>query len=1226
MEKLTLEKFLIIKKKLSVVIEVLSKEYADRIETFNYEEIAKIINDRYITIQKELYDYDLSDIPFEAWKDVVIIGTKDHIADFSKTKANIDFNIVECDGYANFKGCNVRNIDNLYGYHYPEMFDKEVVESKNSYFISDLFDEEFKNKYYNNLLEVTDLVSLSSEQIDELKQKKWHYKLKVGFKYDYMWAIFPLEKCIQLYNTSLEEYETVGEIIDIFRYSSNRFFQKFVSEINNIDASQIKNMCFDFVRANIYSYDGNNRRLEDYPPLFKKENPNLYLEGVNIPDDVKKRYFERCLTIQDYLDYTDIFDNIVIDYFMNSSLAKTINENFGPGEFQKLVANHRDAFEYLNVNDNRFLTTSSYWQSVRENAELTFIDAVKNYYIQNKNLEGLEEKINEDGTKEYILPNWLSSLNFVVKGKISTKKDLLEYNEHVILEDRFQYRMLNTLNIDNIKKFDAETGFFTKIEERNSLRMLDAFEYFIMDTYNSPLTVNRGIDFKGGMLSYDEFKNMMAKTLDYMRRINIFTDYPDYEWMNGGSFSKEHPEIFIDKNAPSELRSAFYRRGITPKTLFHRWECIPYLLKTDLKNTIRLNMTLLSRGPAVPSLNLTYLPAEEDFILQYLKRYGKEKVLNLIARYGSILSGLVIKNFHDEIENEETIEKVIQEAIYNKIIEENADYMYLEQVPELVNRYPDIFVNFSSLKDYGYEVEKRLSLKRRFYEGKFTYDTIKQHPRLIPLLKDKNLYIAFRNQIGTKSGNRLIIGNNPYSYDTTYSDLELLTVYGNEKFLELCCKYGSYLDNITKHLYKNIDVRDNKYIDKKTGKEISYEEIDRRIEEIIIKEVRAGIMGYDPDYAPEFLKRKCPDLFLNDDAPEELKKCFYHMSSNYGMSFIILNKNKDWLNYLNGKAIITSLLRNGRYRSGLEIYFRLFGEEKGMKLGVSRAETVCKMLEDNKVELMKSWYDKTGGKFIPDYVIMQNISIEEADKFLASGTNWSALMKIKRFSWSPNGRDAMLKIAYAFGVFDNDKRGFKKTMELLTDIPRKIDADKGYIIGRIDDVIDKYSNRPNYFHVKVSRNLDGNSREMTPEEKERIYLLTLNTAQNSAFLDIFDHNVLINFLETIKNEKVDIDFAKPIFGQIYRKNDDGSYSLTINPQSYPKTTEIVRDILEKTRLLPVLNMDSAHRFLGGFKLEYDPEFREFFLKNYDTIMSDSKYLSQIAIIQRRFKEIKAVYS
>ena len=88
MEKLTLEKFLIIKKKLSVVIEVLSKEYADRIETFNYEEIAKIINDRYITIQKELYDYDLSDIPFEACKDVVIIGTKDHIADFSKTKAN----------------------------------------------------------------------------------------------------------------------------------------------------------------------------------------------------------------------------------------------------------------------------------------------------------------------------------------------------------------------------------------------------------------------------------------------------------------------------------------------------------------------------------------------------------------------------------------------------------------------------------------------------------------------------------------------------------------------------------------------------------------------------------------------------------------------------------------------------------------------------------------------------------------------------------------------------------------------------------------------------------------------------------------------------------------------------------------------------------------------------------------------------------------------------------
>lgn len=288
------------------------------------------------------------------------------------------------------------------------------------------------------------------------------------------------------------------------------------------------------------------------------------------------------------------------------------------------------------------------------------------------------------------------------------------------------------------------------------------------------------------------------------------------------------------------------------------------------------------------------------------------------------------------------------------------------------------------------------------------------------------------------------------------------------------------------------------------------------------------------------------------------------------------------------------------------------------------------MMRSHQVELMKSWYDKTGGKFIPDFVVMQNFRLEEADKFLASGSNWSNLMRIQSFARTPEARDAMLKLAYSFGAFDQDQRGFKKLQDLLTCLPRKLDADKGYIIDQIDHKIDRYSQRGVFYHNESIRDINGNRRieapNMTPEEKEEAYNKMIEYAKKNNFIDLIDTATLVNLLETLKKEKVDIDFSKPIFAQLYKKNEDGTYSLTINSQSCQKSAQDIRGILEKFRELPILTPDKAHHYLGGFKLEYDSDFREFFLSNFDIIIGDSKYLSQISAIQRRFEEIKTIYS
>mgnify|MGYP000196345105 FL=1 len=336
--------------------------------------------------------------------------------------------------------------------------------------------------------------------------------------------------------------------------------------------------------------------------------------------------------------------------------------------------------------------------------------------------------------------------------------------------------------------------------------------------------------------------------------------------------------------------------------------------------------------------------------------------------------------------------------------------------------------------------------------------------------------------------------------------------------------------------------------------------------------------------------------------------------------------------FLKDKAITTSLLRNSYLKQDMIKFFEVFGEEKAIKLGINRAETVKEMMKAHQVDLMKSWYDKTGGKFIPDFVVMQNFNINEADKFLASGANWSNLMKIKNFAQPPESRDAMLKLAYSFGAFDQDQRGFKKLQDLLTGLPKKIDAEQGYIFEQIDKQINQYSQRRVFFGVKSRSYMDaeGNvhtTRESFPTSKiEEAYQQMIDYVKNNGFIDLFDNTTLLNLLESLKKENVVIDFSKDIFSQLYRKNDDGSYTLTINAQSCPKSSQAIRGVLEKFREVPMLTPDKAHQLFGGFELKYDADFREFLLANMEKVLNNPEYVSLVASVQRQFSDIKAINS
>lgn len=1197
-EKMTLEQFREIKRQLASIIKQGDDLYEQHKndENYNYDADEKKLEEQYLEIQNRLLSYDLSDIPYAEWMNMEIISDESHIVDFSKTKANIDFSMLDYSPYANYKSCKIQNIGGTKRILDSEHFDSDVIRNNPSLFLSESFPISIKQKFYDMKLNMEDLFSLSNEQIQELRSKQFmscfDYSTrnlinKIGF-----------QKAMQLYATSKDDYKVVHEISSLLSSSidyiiSDPFTRNdFEEELKNADVTQIKNVFYSYMRKALFKnhkrYD--NIKLERLPEQFVKENNDILLIGENIPDDLRQRYYTGRLTLDDIMNNISLFRNIPISQVTDERDIGELADALGEENLPRYIEAYPEIFNYIIKSHLTYEFCN--FVSASERLNLNQTDDVK-------------QKITN-----YLAP-FLTTHNKLGTGRT---EQLMAYDTSLFPLDEMQQRVVDTLNLDNIKRFEKETQFFS-IKNNTDLQMFQAFaSYFRM---HSPSELAKiGIDFKNGTLSYEEFLDQLAKCLDHMKQHNVFTDFPDYDFIEG-EFRDKHPEIFVDINAPEELKDAFYRNKITPEFLFQHRDYIPYLTDKNLLNTLRANIKL-----SVPSLvdeQGRIMPMDIDFINEYVSRYGNEKLLQLVSKYGAALSDITISSLHDEIENEKTIEKSLRNSIYNKIIKGKMNYSYLASVSDFVSEYPEIFVNFDNLTNISQEERQRLT--KAFYGRTLSFDDIKKYPELADYLKDKNLSIAFGNKDGNHYQGRIFLSSGyGRTSEKKYSDLELLEVFGNEKFLQLCTKYGRYMDGIVQHLNKDMTIRNGKYIDlSQSGIDfengLGVEEISKRIEDIIVRESKLGNLSYRPDDAPSFLRERQPELFLSDDAPEELKQFFYNYSNNYPMSFEVLQKHKDWLPFLKDKALTTSLLRNSYLKKELIQYLELFGEEKGIKLGINRAETVKEMMRSHQIELMKSWYDKTGGKFIPDFVVMQNFSLEEADKFLASGSNWGNLMRIQSFARIPEARDAMLKLAYSFGAFDQDQRGFKKLQDLLTGLPKKIDADKGYILDRIDEHIEMYTEKDFFFTE------DRTDKQYSFEEM-------LNYVKNNSKATMFlGSDILISdFLETLQKEKVDIDFSKSIFKQLYRKNDDGTYSLTINQQTCPKTAQIVRTILGNYRELPILTPDKAHQLFGGFELKYDADFREFLLANMDKIMDNPEYVSLVASVQKQFSDIKAINS
>ena len=1210
MEKLDLQIFRELKQE---IIDYMNKvrEAEEREEDLSDEEEEQFFEEqeqfltRYKEIIEILSEHDLSDIDFEEWRGMVLFADEDNTLDFSRTKANIDFSIIgEYDAYKtfpNFKSCQIKNFDfEKYDYS-PEMFDEEFRKENEGRFLSENIPEEVSDRFYKGELTLTDIQN-NPELANKIEEKNLAYGLRDIYK------IIGREEFCKL----------DAQFIDTTRYSWTELLN---SNPNLRTAEEIMPVLYRSAREQIigYSNDDVNRRFyhrqDQLGDRFREENPDLFL-SEEVPESVRENYYGHYLSMRVFSENLEHFEGkTVAQSFSSYGDDKKLISLYGEGIYQ-LFADYKPIIDRL-LNDYTAMQsievptgpiTEEQRKEIMSTALTTYI--TRNGFEQVQNWDEFKmildfipmeylpatpstrefiekyglDKIIESGLdikylfKDQKLTNIeeIASLNGI---ELEDIKKLVSRDSQKIL-DSYDVKQLLEYGITDLSELSETTNDLSQIREMLKKRPLDLIDMGRYQDAKKEFIEKYGIDNiialdeeTNGMfshqlwqndiymtmlaqaegrapklegneqLTYEQFRDRMYEILLHARdERGVLTsrDYQDYDFIQG-KFREEHQDIFLDGELPEDVKKAFYTRHMTAEMVRQNPELIQLLQGKDLSRAFPQNMTaglaLLQKdkeGNVIGGIPNTVNMA------QYLsEKLGQEEFLKICAEYGKCLDNIGIST-KDEI-SVESVREAIEQSIYKGIKERGIEYF--EELPlSFQEKHPELFLP----KEIDEDVRKR------FYEGKLTFSDIRRNPQIKELLLTKDISVGFGK---LKYGQQMLGGNGGRYINPIWEKLS------EREIMDLAEEYGDYLKDVNVDVFREDQTEQDRISEVEKIIENNILNRSQMVEQRFCSP-RKVIYRNSPfnENVPEFFKDKHPEMFLDENAPEELKNSFYDGGT---LTFQLIKDNPEWREFLKGKDLSRA------FTEEYSELFKRFDNATIMKLGTRNPETIEKMVQNHREDVLENWYKSTGGKFVPHHVVMLNFPEGEIDSFLGNSKRWSQLMRIDNYNLNDDGKAAILKAAYAMGVFQGNDDGFNKTMKLFTDVPQ----------------------------------------ELTQEEYEKV---------TSMFSEAFDPFRWIgsNFDPEQKDKEM-----KSLFEQAYTLNNEGKYVFSMDKQKNKDSVRMVREILEKAQIPRILTPEKAHQMFDSFAMEYNPDFARFFNDNIEEILSNPEYTKDIATIQRQFKDI-----
>ena len=923
--------------------------------------------------------------------------------------------------------------------------------------------------------------------IDEFKNKKKEL-LNLKKEIDH-------ESNINLKNNYLVMYSGLED--DLFSY-----------DLSDIPYEELKDISFDNKIREEILFNDEKIEMNKYSKKDIIKNKDLFLINEDIPEDVKKDYFARSLSVEDFIKYQDVFKNIAIDNFLLNEveIPLTVKENYKPGEYQKIILKYQDFFSELSR--RRDLIIFNYFFKNEGNLEISTIKTAKKFII--------DYLTNNHNFK---FPKWAECLNFNFKTDITNTSDLLDYLDFDFLKNVQTEKFIQYFNVEYLKKLENDTKIFSK----SNFKIFDIVKDYVLRNYDI-------IDFTKSFKTYDDFEKNFVSYLEKTREEKAYKDILDYTSVTSLLHDK-YPLIFINNENSKELKTLFNEGNLNTITLYQKEEYIEELKNKDLFKVLDLPIIYL------------FNDYNFDFVKEYINTYGNYNFLKLWTSYGPFIkNGLNVRTLDDFYQFDKLNEK-IEQSVYNFILtgkaslfNKNINYGTLEKNINFKNKYPEIFVDFKDVLNITEEENEHL--KNLCYNGRLSLDYIKKYPELKEYLKHKKLFLFFQK-------------------NDNYNDFILSL--GKDAFLTLGEKYGKLLEAISIE-----DIKKFK----------DYNNLEEKIMNVISQKCLSGDFIYEED-SKIFLKDKHKELFIDENAPKELKEYFYANDRYLDLKILKENYN-EWKSYLTKNQIKLALLKNPSIHNDIKEYFNRFGIENGIKLALKSTDDVISMIDQVRIDKLEKWYKKTGETFIPNKTVMMKFPENDIDSFLLSGKYWSNLMRLKTYSNSEDKIISLIKASYLFGVFDQDSKGYDQLYSILTYIPKTISSNYSFILEELKkDINTKYKK---------------------------------------------------DLILSLKKDKVEFDEDK-LFERFYTEDENHNCSLNINFDYATKTSKVFRNILEQYEELPIITPNKLEKIFKDFLYENNPGFREFFLKNLNIILNNNnEKLEMLNKVAKSFREIEIMNS
>ena len=783
--------------------------------------------------------------------------------------------------------------------------------------------------------------------------------------------------------------------------------------------------------VNLYGADF----VEKYYSVFNKVYGLIDISDYNIDDVQKNKLFsntiKKYIAINKYLAFKNwndvklMFDFITVDDLPEMKMVQesniSINEIIAKYGIDGLISSGIDI-------DCLFMGKKILELDELNKIKGIEIDDLKKFVYSNdrKILDVCTvDKLLNYGIKNFIELTQLHNL-YLINDMIKViPLNLIRMGANTELKREF----IKKYGMDNIIRLDEETGgMFSHQYDENNIYLN------IIVMIDKIKNANDKDEY-----SYEEFRNRMYNVLLNVRNEDIqkkFANKINYDFISG-KFREDYNRIFID-GVSQEISDAFYTGKINAgmikdnpdlidilktKEIFLAWDKTPNFVEKKTENI--------------------YLSNNDSYIVMLknlMNLLGEEEFLNLCAEYGNYLETLEIKEISISFKYE--ILNIIDDGIYNNIVKKGM--IYSDDLPlHFKDKHIELF--FSDNVDE--------ELKNKFYMGVLSFNDIKNNPEFVDIVINKDFFVGFKKIINEMSTNECGL---------FWTELSI------EEIVNLAKRYGDSLK----------DLKESVIFEYLRSRDVNI------IEAEIEKNILNRVSKYDED-VPKFFKSKYPEMFLENDVPDDLKRIFY--DGDDAFNFNVIRENPEWIRYLDGMNLSRSFPENYQF------FFKELSNEKLINLELKNPGVMSEMVEDRYQVNLIEWYKATGGRFLPNLAVMKMFPIEEIDKFLSNSKKWSKLVrdiKIKSY----NQMAALLKGAYAIGVFDGKDAGFTKLIRLFNGLPQKISRENFELIYDYINKTDEVG--IDFLNEVYSLNEDGNYSIKLDLQKDREKVVKMRKIMN----------------------------------------------------------------------------------------------------------------------------------